>query len=68
MQTPNHDFFTLHSNAGAVARVDHRPVPGRGRGCHYQLGCEDTWKREFKLPWREAGPTNQHDANVVSDQ
>ena len=26
------------------------------------------WKREFKLPWREAGPPNHHDAKVESDQ
>jgi len=25
-------------------------------------------KREFKLPWREAGPPNHHDDEVVSDQ
>jgi len=25
-------------------------------------------KREFKLPWREAGPPNYHDDNVDSDQ
>ena len=27
-----------------------------------------TWKREFKLPWREAGPPNHHDDKVDSDQ
>jgi len=26
------------------------------------------FKREFKLPWREAGPPNHHDDKVVSDQ
>ena len=26
------------------------------------------WKREFKLPWREAGPPNHHDDKVDSDQ
>ena len=30
--------------------------------------CKATWKREFKLPWREAGPPNNHDDKVVSDQ
>jgi len=25
-------------------------------------------KREFKLPWREAGPPNHHDDRVDSDQ
>jgi len=31
-------------------------------------GLGATWKREFKLPWREAGPSNHHDDKVVSDQ
>jgi len=26
------------------------------------------WKREFKLPWREAGPPYHHDDKVDSDQ
>ena len=26
-----------------------------------------TWKREFKLPWREARPLNHHDDKVDSD-
>ena len=31
------------------------------------LGAKD-WKREFKLPWREAGPPNHHDDKVDSGQ
>ena len=27
-----------------------------------------TWKMEFKLPWREAGPPNDLDDQVDSDQ
>ena len=30
--------------------------------------CKATWKREFKLPWREAGPPDHHDDTVDSDQ
>jgi len=30
--------------------------------------CKSTWKREFKLPWREAGPPNHHDDTVDSEQ
>ena len=30
--------------------------------------CKATWKREFKLLWREAGPPNHHDDKVDSDQ
>ena len=26
-----------------------------------------TWKREFKLPWRQAGPPNHLDNKVDSD-
>ena len=32
------------------------------------MGCKATWKREFKLPWREAGPPTHHDDDVDSDQ
>ena len=31
-------------------------------------GCKATWKREFELRWREAGPPNHHDVQVDSDQ
>ena len=30
--------------------------------------CKATWRREFELPWREAGPPNHHDDKVDSDQ
>ena len=30
--------------------------------------CNATWKRGFKLPWRDAGPPNHHDDKVDSDQ
>ena len=30
--------------------------------------CKATWKREIKLPWREAGPPNHLDDAVVLDQ
>jgi len=38
---------------------------GRAPGISFMRG---TWKREFKLPWREAGPPNHHDDKVDSDQ
>ena len=28
---------------------------------YYKGTCTATWKREFKLSWREAGPLNHHD-------
>ena len=38
-----------------------------GSGVGIQEGrCKATWKRRFKLPWREAGPPNHHDDKVVS--
>ena len=30
--------------------------------------CKATWKREFKLPWREARPPHHLDDKVDSDQ
>ena len=30
--------------------------------------CKATWKREFNLPWREAGQPDHHDDKVDSDQ
>ena len=40
-----------------------------GEVTHQSAGrCKATWKREFKLPWREAGPPNHHDDKMDSDQ
>jgi len=42
---------------------------GERRELRVQEGrCKATWKREFKLPWREAGPPNHHNDKVDSDQ
>ena len=30
--------------------------------------CKATWKRQFKHPWREAGPPNDLGGKVDSDQ
>jgi len=35
---------------------------------HLQGRYEATWKREFKLPWREADPPNHLDDKVDPDQ
>ena len=45
--------------ASNVSELPQLPVEGR---------CKAPWKREFKLPWREAGPPNHHDDNVDSGQ
>jgi hypothetical protein len=34
----------------------------------YESRFKATWKRELKLPWREAGPPHHHDDKVDSDQ
>ena len=31
---------------------------------YWEGRCKATWKREYKLPWREAGPPNHHDDRV----
>ena len=48
-------------------RYDPRPKP-EASSVVLGRGCKATWKREFKLPWREAGPPNHHDDKVDSDQ
>jgi len=35
---------------------------------YHERRCKATWIREFKLPWREAGPPNHRDDKVDSDQ
>ena len=37
-------------------------------GGDYAGRYQATWKREFKRPWREAGPPNHLDHTVDSDQ
>ena len=39
----------------------------RGRCCWGRRRRSRPWEREFKLPWREAGPPNHHDDKVDSD-
>ena len=46
--------------AGALPRTTAGPLLEEGR-------CKATWKREFKLAWREAGPRNHYDDKVDSD-
>ena len=43
-------------------------VPGLARLRSEEGRCKATWKREFKLLWREAGPPNHRDGKVDSDQ
>ena len=41
-------------------RWPRHPPPEEGR-------CKATWKMEFKLSWRKAGPFNHHDYKADSD-
>jgi hypothetical protein len=41
---------------------------GRWRTRTPRVALPPAWKREFKLPWREADLTNHHDDQVDSDQ
>ena len=34
----------------------------------YKGRCKATWKRDLKLPWREAGPLNRLDDKVDSEE
>jgi len=57
--TPRKLAQTTPSAIATAASICSRGQDGR---------CKATWKREYKLPWREAGPPNHHDDNVDSDQ
>ena len=43
------------------------PFDSLGWVSEFWGGCKATWKREFKLPRREAGPPNHLDDEVDSD-
>ena len=71
-------FTSLCSAAGEnntiTAKMCTKTVPTFGHYLRWQHLCSArkvdvaTCKREFKLPWREAGPPNHHDDKVGSDQ
>ena len=44
-----------------------RPLLAVHRGLVQEGRYQATWKREFKLPWREAGPPNYLNDGVDSD-
>jgi len=55
----------LLEHAERLVRERPPEVPAGERGSSL---LQTYWKREFKLPWREAGPPNHHDDTVDSDQ
>ena len=52
-------LYTRNPKQPLIAWASHGRKEGRRKA---------TWKREFKLPWREAGPPNRYDDEVDSDQ
>ena len=64
--------FTAMSGCGVARRAwEPPPLPSSTkvtRGKERGSGYKDTWKRECKLPWREAGPPNHQDGPMDSDQ
>jgi len=55
------DLVGAHDAHDVLAQAPLIVIRGKALG-------KATWKREFKLPWREAGPPNHHDNKVDSDQ
>jgi len=62
----HHSRFTCECNKEDIN--DDNDDDGLKKACLSAGRCKATWKREFKLPWREAGPPNHHDDKVVPDQ
>jgi len=54
-------ILTLNSSGQRLAPYQFQMFSQVGR-------YKATWKREFKLSWRKAGPPNHHDDAVASDQ
>jgi len=55
----NNSLSGKHLRLGLALRIDARVDLGRYKA---------TWKMEFKLPWRKAGPPNHLDDTVDSEQ
>jgi len=56
-----------HTAAGGVPSVQKKLRSAAGTSAN-SARVFAAWKREFKLPWREAGLPNHHDDEVDSDQ
>ena len=53
---------------GTIAALKSEMVSEKISPFVFEGRCEATWKREFKLPGREAGPPNHLDDKVDWDQ
>jgi len=60
--------ISFQRGTGTTRRAVWVTVQKSNFGTGLEGRCEATWKREFKLPWREAGPPTHHDDKVDSDQ
>jgi hypothetical protein len=58
------DFEELDGVEDRIGAVSRHRQPQQVPHLYYQGRCKATWKTEFKLPWREAGPPN----HLNSDQ
>jgi len=61
-------YHGIGQEGGLSCEVRLLPRLPRRERCLQEGRCKASWKREFKLPWREAGPPDQHDDTVDSDQ
>ena len=59
MKEPNHLIWSRRGHLLSAQRDPFNDSEGR---------CKATWKREFNVPWREAGPPDHHGMKVDSDQ
>ena len=58
----SHTLSHSHTPQSLLSRENASCEPGAWcLGAGQEGRCKVTWKREFKLPWREAGPPNHHD-------
>jgi len=73
---PLHIYVIINPKASTRTGAEARGVggggpalpPGYEHPTHWEGRCKATWKRGFKLPWREADPPNHQDDQVDSDQ
>jgi len=66
-----HDLKTAHdlTTSRQPEASRHRSHEVEREMCFsWEVRYKASWKREFNLPWREAGPPNHLDDKVDSDQ
>jgi len=70
--SPTHNMSLNRRLSSNSARPDPPKVQAKPNStiqlAHRVGRCQATWKRQFELPRREAGPPNHHDEKADSDQ